>query len=68
VTYDAAATRRLVAFAGADHVLLGSDYPFNMGLDDPIGAVHELGLGEDETAGILSENARRLLGFDTLER
>jgi aminocarboxymuconate-semialdehyde decarboxylase len=39
VLHDAGALRHLVNFAGAGHVLLGSDYPFAMGLDHPVEAL-----------------------------
>ncbi len=60
VLHDQALLGSLVAFAGADHVLLGSDHPFDMGLDDPVGAVRLLGLEEGDEAAVLGGNARRL--------
>ncbi len=60
VLHDQALLASLVGFAGADHVLLGSDHPFDMGLDDPVGAVRVLGLEEDAEAAVLGGNARRL--------
>ena len=41
-----AALRLLVEVAGADRVLLGSDFPFDMGLDDPVAFVRGAGLAE----------------------
>jgi aminocarboxymuconate-semialdehyde decarboxylase len=61
VTHDRALLAALIAAVGADHVLLGSDHPFDMGLDDPVGDVRALGLSEAETALVLGENARALL-------
>jgi aminocarboxymuconate-semialdehyde decarboxylase len=53
----------LIDFAGAEQVLLGSDYPFEMGEPDPVGAVRALpGLDPAARALILEGNARRLLG------
>ena len=43
--------RALVDFAGADRVLLGSDYPFDMGDDRPAEVVRALGLPADEEGG-----------------
>ncbi len=54
----------LVEFAGADHVLLGSDYPFDMGNEDPLGFVRSVHVGEEAEALILGENARRLLSWE----
>jgi aminocarboxymuconate-semialdehyde decarboxylase len=42
-------------------VLLGSDRPFDMGTDDPVGEVRALGLGTKEDL-VVSGNATRLLG------
>lgn len=62
VTHDADLLRSLVDYAGADHVLLGSDYPFDMGVADPVGDVRGLGLPAGDEAAILGGNALRLLG------
>ena len=60
LTHDQAALADLVAYAGADHVLLGSDRPFDMGTEHPVEEIRALHLGEGEQL-ILSGNARRLL-------
>lgn len=62
VTHDPILLRRLVADAGAGHVLLGSDRPFNMGSDDPVTEVKALGLPPADEAGVLGGNALALLG------
>ncbi|WP_432512113.1 amidohydrolase family protein [Kineococcus sp. SYSU DK001] len=61
VVHDEAALRALVAVAGASQVVLGSDFPFDMGLDDPVGFVRAAGLGEEETRRVLEGNATELL-------
>jgi len=43
-------------------VLLGSDRPFDMGTDDPLGEVRALGLGTEEDL-VTGGNAMRLLGM-----
>jgi aminocarboxymuconate-semialdehyde decarboxylase len=53
----------LIGWAGADKVLLGSDYPYDMGQYDGVDLVSSLPIGEAEKAKILGGNARRLLGF-----
>ena len=63
VTHDPALLRRLIEDAGADHVLLGSDRPFDMGSDDPVGEVRALGLPADAMAAVLGGNTARLLGW-----
>jgi aminocarboxymuconate-semialdehyde decarboxylase len=62
VTHDECVLRELVALAGADRVLCGSDYPFDMGVDRPTEIVRALGLAPDEEQAILGGNALRLLG------
>ncbi|HJV29759.1 MAG TPA: amidohydrolase family protein [Gaiellaceae bacterium] len=62
VVHDEDVLRELVDFAGADRVLCGSDYPFDMGAERPAGIVRALGLPAEEEAAILGGNALRLLG------
>jgi len=62
VVFDPGVLRALVDFAGAERVLLGSDYPFDMGDERPAEVVRALGLPPDEESGILGDNALRLLG------
>ncbi len=52
---------------GADHVLLGTDYPFDMGLTDPLALVASTNLSHRDRALITGENARRLFGLDDRE-
>lgn len=61
VTHDAAVLRSVVEFVGADHVLLGSDYPFDMGVERPAEIVRALELPAAEEQRILGGNAARLL-------
>jgi aminocarboxymuconate-semialdehyde decarboxylase len=61
VVFDAGVLRALVDFAGADRVLLGSDYPFDMGDAHPAEVVRALGLPQADEHAILGGNARRLL-------
>jgi aminocarboxymuconate-semialdehyde decarboxylase len=61
VVHDVAVLRGLVEFFGADHVLLGSDYPFDMGTERPAEIVRGMGLPSDQEALILGGNALRLL-------
>jgi aminocarboxymuconate-semialdehyde decarboxylase len=62
VTHSAPALKFLVAQIGADHVLAGSDYPFDMADDDFESTVHVAGLREAEAQAILRGNAERLFG------
>jgi len=61
VTHDAGLLRALIESVGAGHVLLGSDYPFDMADPDPVGAVRALGLPPDDEQAVLGGNAARLL-------
>jgi aminocarboxymuconate-semialdehyde decarboxylase len=61
VVHDVDVLRGLVELFGADRVLLGSDYPFDMGVERPAEIVRALGLASDEEAKILGENALSLL-------
>ena len=63
VTHDQALLADLVAYAGDDHVLLGSDRPFDMGTDRPADEVRALRLGAAAQDRILGGNAGRLLGL-----
>ncbi|MCC6777411.1 MAG: amidohydrolase [Hyphomicrobiales bacterium] len=52
----------LVDSAGADHVLLGSDYPFDMGMPDCVLQVRGLPAAATDQAKILGGRALTLLG------
>jgi aminocarboxymuconate-semialdehyde decarboxylase len=61
VVFEPDVLRALVEFVGAKRVLLGSDYPFDMGDERPAEVVRALGLAADEEGAILGGNALRLL-------
>lgn len=63
VTHDPALLRALIDYAGPDHVLLGSDYPFDMGVERPAEMVRALNLSAGDEAKILGGNAAQLLGL-----
>jgi aminocarboxymuconate-semialdehyde decarboxylase len=60
VTHDPELLRALIAFAGPEQVLLGSDYPFDMGDPAAVATVRGLGLSPEAEAAILAGNAERL--------
>jgi aminocarboxymuconate-semialdehyde decarboxylase len=64
ITHDTAALRGLVELVGADHVLLGSDYPFDMGSENPVELARAAGLDRESEAKILGGNAVRLLNLE----
>jgi aminocarboxymuconate-semialdehyde decarboxylase len=61
ITHDVDLLRALVEYAGVEHVLLGSDYPFDMGVERPAEIVRALALLAEDEAKILGGNAARLL-------
>jgi aminocarboxymuconate-semialdehyde decarboxylase len=61
VVHDVDVLRTLVATVGAENVLLGSDYPFDMGSERPAELVRAAGLPPGEEAAILGGNAERLM-------
>ena len=65
VNFDAACLRLAIEFAGADHVIAGSDYPHMIGsLDKMTSSIAGLDLSETERAHITWGNAARILGLD----
>jgi aminocarboxymuconate-semialdehyde decarboxylase len=55
----------LVDLYGADHILIGTDYPADMGEVDPVGFIERCpGLDDTERRAILGRNAARLLNLE----
>lgn len=61
--FDPRMIEQLVSRFGADHVLLGTDYPFDMGLTDPLAMVAETRLTESERDLVVGGSAERLFGL-----
>lgn len=55
--------RRLVEVMGAERVMLGSDYPFDMGDPDPVGTLDAAGLNAAEREQITSGTAASFFGL-----
>lgn len=65
ITHDASALRYLTTVVGADQIVIGSDYPFDMGPAEPVREVLENPyLTEHDKAQIVGLNAARLFGLD----
>lgn len=64
VVHDPLALRHLLANAGASQVLLGSDYPFDMGSTDPVSFVKSAGLPAEVERRILATNADALVPIE----
>jgi len=61
ITHDPEALVYLKNKLGISKVVLGSDYPFDMGLEDPVGFIEQnTGLTELEKESILADNCLRL--------
>jgi aminocarboxymuconate-semialdehyde decarboxylase len=60
LTHSPEGLRALLAAAGAGQVVLGSDYPFDMGVDDPVAAVEAAGLDVGTVDAVLRSNTARL--------
>jgi aminocarboxymuconate-semialdehyde decarboxylase len=61
IGHDDRINMNLVRLVGADRVTLGSDYCFDMGLEDPVAAVKRLDLKDKEKQLICGANAAGLL-------
>ena len=55
--------RALVDLFGVDHVIMGTDYPFDMAEYDPIGHVVDSGFDAKTIEALCGGNAKRLLGM-----
>jgi aminocarboxymuconate-semialdehyde decarboxylase len=64
ITFDRTMLRQMVQRYGAEHVLLGTDYPYDMGMEDPVGFIEGTALNAKEKAMIQGQNAARLLKID----
>jgi aminocarboxymuconate-semialdehyde decarboxylase len=56
----------MIQQAGADHVVLGSDYPYDMGMMDCVKHVQSLSISDADKASILSKRAEVLLAVKAL--
>jgi aminocarboxymuconate-semialdehyde decarboxylase len=64
VLFEPQALRFLCDIAGADRVVLGSDYPFPIGDPEPVQVVDDTPLTETERRAILGETAARIFHID----
>jgi len=53
----------LVKVFGADHIVMGSDYPFDMADYDPVGHIATSNLSDADKAAVAGGNAIKLLGL-----
>ncbi|HUQ56246.1 amidohydrolase family protein [Lentzea sp.] len=64
LVHDAGVLRELVRVAGASRVLLGSDFPFDMGADDPLETLRAAALSESDFDTIRGGNAAAVLTLE----
>jgi aminocarboxymuconate-semialdehyde decarboxylase len=67
LTHGAEQLRYLLAAAGSGQVLLGSDYPYDMGEPDPVGALTRAGLSNAERTQVAGANAAEWFGIASPE-
>jgi aminocarboxymuconate-semialdehyde decarboxylase len=63
LVFDPKATRFLIESFGSSQLCIGSDYPFNMGDNDPVATLAQAGLDAATVAAIQSANAKRFLAI-----
>ena len=64
VNFDPRAIELAIAFAGADHILAGSDYPHQIGsIEKMLASLRAVKISEEDRARILGGNAAKLLGI-----
>jgi len=63
LVFDPVAIRFLVESFGASQIVIGSDYPFNMGDPNPLGTLGEAGFDAETSAAITSLNAKKFLNL-----
>lgn len=62
ITHDAGALRYLVERVGVDHVVLGTDLPFDMALAQPVQTLTHA-LDDKQIQAVAADNPRRLFGI-----
>jgi aminocarboxymuconate-semialdehyde decarboxylase len=68
LVYTPQALRHLVEAVGADKVVLGTDYPFDMGITDPVNRAAAAALPAADLSAVLSTNATALFTLTDPDR
>jgi aminocarboxymuconate-semialdehyde decarboxylase len=64
VVFDERELKHLIDIWGADHIMLGTDYPFDMAEPDPVGFLSRVkGVSDKDIALVAGGNAEQLLGL-----
>jgi aminocarboxymuconate-semialdehyde decarboxylase len=61
--FDTVALTRLIEDVGPGHVLVGTDFPFDLADRDPVGTVAEVTLADEDRSLVLGRTAAKLLGI-----
>lgn len=64
LVFDEVHLEFLLKKMGPDHVVVGTDYPFDMGYYDPLGQLDKVGLGDEEREMVRGGTAAWLLKLD----
>ena len=64
VSRSVPALKMAIALFGVDHLVFGTDYPFRDDLDPQLRDIEALGLSQDETNAIFSDNTATVLRLD----
>src|SRR5437867_2108383 len=69
ITFDRTMLKNMIERYGAERVVLGTDYPYDMGMEQPVDFIDGVkGLSSKDKARIMGGNAARLLGIDANRR
>jgi aminocarboxymuconate-semialdehyde decarboxylase len=69
ITFDRTMLANMVKRYGADHVVLGTDYPYDMGMEHPVDFIGGTpGISSADKGKIMGANAARLLGISANRR
>jgi aminocarboxymuconate-semialdehyde decarboxylase len=63
LTHGVEQLRYLLGASDPRHVMLGTDYPYDMGEPDPVAAIAHVGLPEEERAWVVGGNAAEWFGI-----
>jgi aminocarboxymuconate-semialdehyde decarboxylase len=64
VTHSQMALEYLITNFGADHVLMGGDYPYEMGEPQPVESVHKTKISQADKEKVLTGNARTVFKIE----